>query len=88
MGPIAHLLCEDISRVDPTWDVENLQRGILNPFTDGVLSHLHVTNLLSCHVVRPLNTRFVVVVERGGHRGVRDVVTTFPDGVRKMTYTH
>ena len=67
MGPILHLLREDISGVDLAWNVENLQRGILNLFTNGVLTHLHMTNLLSCHVVRPSNTRFVVVVERGGH---------------------
>ncbi len=88
MGPITHLLRDDISGVDPTGDVENLQRGILNPFTDSILTHLHVTNLLSCHVVRPLNTRFLVVVEGRGDRGVRNVVTTFPDGIRKMTNTH
>jgi hypothetical protein len=88
MGPIVHLLRADISGVDPTGDVENLQRGILNPFTDGILSHLRVANLLSCHVVRPLNTRFVVVVEGRVDHGVRDVVNTFPDGVRKMTNTH
>jgi len=88
MGPITHLLREDISRVDPPGDVENLQRGILNPFTDSIFSHLHVANLLSCHVMRPPNTCFIVVVEgRGDHR-VRDVVTTFPDCVRKVMNTH
>jgi hypothetical protein len=88
MGPIAHLLCEDISRVASTRDVEDLQRGILNPFTDGILPHLHVSNLLSCHVVRPLNARFVVVVERRGDHCACDVVTTIPNGVCEMTNTH
>jgi len=80
MGPIAHFLREDISGVDPPGDVE----------TDSIFSHLHVANLLSCHVIRPPNTCFNVSVEvRGDHR-VRDVVTvtTFPDRVRKVTNTH
>jgi len=88
MGPIAHLLREDISGVDPPGDVENFQRGILNPFTDSIFSHFHVANLHSCHVMRPLNTCFIVVVEGRGNHRVSDVVTTFPDGVHKMTNTH
>jgi hypothetical protein len=62
MGPITHLLRENISRVDPARDMEDFQQGILNPFTDRIFPHFHVTNLLSGHIVRPLDTRFVVII--------------------------
>ena len=49
---------------DPAWDMEDFQQGILNPFTDRIFPHFHVTNLLSGHIVGPLDTRFVVIIKR------------------------
>ncbi len=46
MVPIVHLLCKDIIRVDPTQDVKHFQESILNSFTNCILLHFHVANLV------------------------------------------
>ena len=64
MSTIPHFFCEDIGRVGPTRNMQDLQVGILHPFTHGILSHLHVTNLFRGHIVGPTNTRLVVIIKR------------------------
>jgi len=64
MSPIPHFLREDIGRVDSTGNMQDLQVGILYPFTHCILPHFHVSNLFRGHFVRPTDTKLVVSIKR------------------------
>jgi hypothetical protein len=71
-----HLLCKDVSRIKLARDVNSSEQSVMNPFTDRVLTHFDVADLLSCHVMQPFDARFVVVVSRISGLSISDVMTT------------
>jgi hypothetical protein len=84
MNTVPHLLGKYGGRVCLAFDVKNCQRRILDPFTNSILMHLHVFDLFSGHVVRPLNTSFIVIVKQRWKEGVRDFVAAFADTIGKV----
>ncbi len=84
MSTVLHLLGEYVIRVSLAFVLKNFQRRILDPFLNRILMHLRVLDLFGGHVVRPLNTSFIVIVKRRGREGVRDVVAAFADTIGQM----
>jgi hypothetical protein len=79
--PVPHLFGENVSGIDTSADVEDIQSFILNPFKDRVLLQLHVPDLFRGHVMSPLDAGCVIIVERGRGQGVRNIEDTRPNAV-------
>jgi hypothetical protein len=62
--PVPHLFGENVSRIDASTDVEDIQSFILDPFTDRVLVQFHVSDLFRSHGMRPLDAS-CIIIERG-----------------------
>ena len=55
----------------------NLECFILDPFTNIVVAKLNMTGCFRCHVVRPFDTSYIVIVEDGRSVGVGNIVPSF-----------
>jgi hypothetical protein len=71
----SHFLCKDVRGIDLSSDMSNLKSFILHPFSNGVVTEFDMAGSLRCHVVRPLDARFIVVVKDCWSVGVRDRIT-------------
>ena len=74
VGAVLHFLGENIRDVELSADVSDGDCAIGNPFSCGNLVILDVTVAFCCHVVAPLDTGIVVIVERRRRLGVMDGV--------------
>ena len=45
VGPVFHLLCEDITGIALACNMEDLDAAILNPFTGAVVPKLHMAHI-------------------------------------------
>ncbi len=81
MCPVPHLFGENVSGIDTSADVEDIQSLFLNPFTDRVLAQLHVSDLFRSHVMSPLDAGCIIIVERGRGQGVQDIEATRPNAI-------
>ena len=70
---IPHFFGEDISRINTSTDMEDIQSLILYPFTNRVYAELHVSDLFRIHVMRPLDASCIIVVEGRRVQGIRDI---------------
>ncbi len=74
VGAILHFLGENIRDVALSADLSDGDCAVGEPFPCGVLTILDVAVAFCCHVVAPLDTGIVVIVERIRRRGVMDGV--------------
>ena len=76
---ITHFLSEDVCRIDFARNMLNLESLVLHSFTIGVHTKFDVTSSLRGHVVQPLHTRVIVVVQESGRVEVRNNITSVGD---------
>jgi hypothetical protein len=65
MGAITHLFGENIRRINFAGNMLDFDGLVLDPFANRIFTKLNVTRCLGCHVVRPLDTGVIVIVEEG-----------------------
>ena len=70
-GLVLDLLGENVGNVVDPGDVLDVEKTILDPLPDRVFPHLHVIRGFGSHVVTPLHTGLVVVVDRRRSVSVR-----------------
>ncbi len=63
MGAVTHFLGENICRIDFTGNVLDCNGFVLDPFASRIFKKLNMSCRLRCHVVRPLDTGVIVIVE-------------------------
>ena len=62
VGPIFHLLCENITGITLACNMEDLDAAILNPFMGAVVPKFHMAHILHGGSVGLFDGNFVVVV--------------------------
>ncbi len=72
MGAVTHFLGENIHRFDFTGNVLDCKGFVLNPFANRIFAKLDMSCRLRCHVVRPLDTGVIVIVEESRFIDVSD----------------
>ncbi len=72
MGAITHLFGENIHRISFAGDMLDCDGLVLDPFANRIFAKLNVMRRLGCHVVRPLDTGVVVIVEESWFIDIRD----------------
>ncbi len=63
MGAVTHLFGEVVGRVDFTGNVPDCNCLVLDPFANRIFAKLNMTCHLRSHVVTPLDTGIIVIVE-------------------------
>jgi hypothetical protein len=81
---IAHLFCEDVSRIHFARDMTNLKSLVLDPFANQIPAMFDVPCGLWGRIVQPLYTGIVVVVESAGRVDVREEVAGIQHAARKV----
>lgn len=69
---VLHFFREDVSRVDFSSNVMNVDGAITDPFTNGVFTKFDVAGHLGGHASRPIYASRVVIVQDGGRTNVVD----------------
>ena len=68
--------------------MKDLARIILNPFTDSVVLEFHMIVILHGDVVGPVHTSFIVILNSGKIRVVREWTTDSSKTVSKISCSH
>ncbi len=63
MGAVTHFLGKNIRRIDFTGNMLDCNGLVLDPFANRIFAKLEMSCRLRCHVVRPLDTGVIVIVE-------------------------
>ena len=63
VGPVFHLLSEDVTMIALAYDMEDLDEAILNPFAGSVVSEFKMAHILHGGSVGPIHGYFVVIVD-------------------------
>jgi hypothetical protein len=79
MNTVPHFCSEDVGRVCHAGNVLNRNCVVLNPFPKRIFTQLNVASRLRSHVVRPLDTSFIVVVDKSRVLKIRDRETGLSD---------
>ncbi len=72
MGAITHFLGENIHIIDFTGNVLDCNGPVLDPITNRIFAKIDMSRRLRCHVVRPLGTGVIVIVEESRFIDVSD----------------
>ncbi len=70
-----HLFSENVSNVGFAGDVLDCNRTFSNPFSSCIFTIFDVAIAFGGHVVMPLDTRVVVVLQDSGMGGIGDRIT-------------
>jgi hypothetical protein len=63
MGAVTHFLDENICRIDFTGNMLDCNGFVLDPFANRIFAKLDMSCHLRCHVLRPVDTGIIVIVE-------------------------
>ena len=72
MGAVTYFLGENTRRIDFTGNVHDCIGFVLGPFANRIFAKLNMSHRLRCHVVRPLDTGVIVIVEESRLIDVND----------------
>jgi hypothetical protein len=64
INTVSHFFSEDVGRICLAGDVLSRNGPVLNLFTDRIFTQFDVSSRLRGHVVGPLNTGFIVIVDK------------------------
>ena len=62
VGPVFHLLGEDVTGIALACNVEDLDEAILNPFTGSVVTEFQMVHILHVSSVGPIHGGFIVII--------------------------
>ncbi len=73
--PVLHLFSENVGNVGFAGDVLNSNHAASNPFLSCIFTIFDVAIVFGGHVVTPLDTCIIVIVQDGGTGGIGDWIT-------------
>jgi hypothetical protein len=85
---IPHFFGEDVSGINTSTDMEDIQSFILYPFINRVFAELHVSDLFRSHDMRPLDASCVIVVEGRRVQVIRDIKPTGSNALSQVAHAN
>ena len=62
VGQVFHLICEDVTGIALSGDMEDIDAVIMNPFTGTVFPKFHMVHIFHGYRVGPVHNGFLVIV--------------------------
>ena len=72
MCAVAHFFGEDVGGIYLPSDVLDVERLVLHPFANGIITKLDMTRSFRSHVIGPFDAGLVIVVQKGRMVDIRN----------------
>ncbi len=88
MSSVLHFIGEDVGRVDLAGNVLHRKSFIRNPFANRIFPKLNVAGALHGHIVGPLNTCLIVILESSSSINIVQVVSRLSHDMTEIAEIH